>query len=216
MKQKDISIKDVEQLVETNVKVTVPEPIRLSISSALKTTNHLLNCFLPLYDLIMENNQTISEYVIACQKSRLPVGVEVRLKQGLSFYRPVYNNTMDVLRCALQGHPLGRATQIISQKCNLDTLKAYYIARSVHEEKKLIEPRNRFFIIENQFHPLSDGQIVRNAEIFLENDKLCLLKFYLFFLERPLRRFRILKYREEVDVLWGNLWNFTRESPQIQ
>jgi hypothetical protein len=132
-KQKDITLKNVTQLVEANVKVTLPEPLRLSIGKAINTTNYLLNCLSPLYELISENNQTISEMVIKCQKFRLPTSVELRLKQGLSFYMPARNNTMEVLKYALEGHPLGRATQLVSQKCNLDTLKAYYIARSAHE-----------------------------------------------------------------------------------
>lgn len=57
---------------------------------------------------------------------------------------------------------------------------------------------------------------MKEAETYLEFDKFTMLNFYLLLLERLSRRLRILKYREEVDVLWGNLWNFTRESPLIQ
>lgn len=156
IKPKNLSLKNVAQLVETNVKVTLPEPLRLSISKSITTANHLLNDFSPLYELISENNKTIMDFV-TCKRFRLPKGVEVRLKQGLSFYKPVHNNTMEVLKCALEGHPLGRATQLISQKCDLDTLKAYYIARSIHEERKVIEPGNNFFIIKRPFTPLPDG-----------------------------------------------------------
>lgn len=74
-KQKDVTLKNVGQLVEANVKVTLPEPLRLSISRAIDTTNHLLNCLSPLYELISENNHTISETVIKCQKFRLPTSV---------------------------------------------------------------------------------------------------------------------------------------------
>jgi hypothetical protein len=57
---------------------------------------------------------------------------------------------MEVVRFALTHHKFGKLASLVSQKCRLDILKAYYVVRSVHEKKGVIKQGlPSFFLDEN-------------------------------------------------------------------
>ena len=58
-----------------------------------------------------------------------------RFKQGLYFYYQIDRSSDAVLRSGLSGHIFGKLCESVSRHFSVDTLRAYYLVRNIHEDQ---------------------------------------------------------------------------------
>lgn len=139
-----------------------------------------------LYQRIRDNSLTILEYFKNtpikngrdCLAIRLRKDQHARLLKGLFYYQKGKSNAVKVLAACIGEHPLGKAVLAVAEKLDLDALLAYYVVRSVHEDKGLL-PKNATSFFVQKVEVLPEAIILKLSEEFLRQDKLNLLSCYL-------------------------------------